>query len=371
MDKIYILQFFAVISVAIIMMILSIQNMKTNRFSSIVIIIIIGLATLLSIFTFGEFYSQDHGLLPHATVFGMLGYMFRPIALYMFILLERNKFHKFEKILIIPLIVNCLIYLSSIMFFSETLSHLSFYYAFDDSGALVYNRGPLSFSTHILGGLYLAYLLFDTIHSLRGKHRYDSLSILICGLFTVAAVIVEAFDLSIGVLNVTIANSCVFFYLFVLREESRHDSLTGLFDRKTYYGDLKKFKNDICGIIQIDMNGLKLINDTKGHNDGDKALKKIAECIESSCPNNLYAFRVGGDEFTVLATGVNKETLDKITHVIKKKVEENGLSCSTGNYHIDEGKIEIAEMLKKAEERMYSDKKSFYDNHQELERRKI
>ena len=371
MADIFILQAFSVFTVVVVMVIVAIQNLTTRRFQSICLLAIMGMTVALTGLLIGEYYAKfdiDHPFL--ATFITFAGYAIRPFCLYTFLLMSKKEMKRIDYLLMIPLALNALIYASSLFLNVPFLKELTFYYPLAKSGdVLEHTRGPLNFTSHILSALYLVYLLYQSMKMLRGKHRADGYSIIICAAFIVAAVIIEMNGLAMGVLNITIATSCVFYYLFLLREENRRDPLTGLFDRKSFYRDCEKFGKSIVGAIQIDMNGLKAINDIQGHEAGDKALKDIAGAISDGCKKYMYLYRVGGDEFTVLVLTEEKAAVDETIANIKKSIEKKGYSCSFGFCYRGNEKIAIHDMLRMADEAMYEDKATFYKEHPNCNRR--
>lgn len=97
-----------------------------------------------------------------------------------------------------------------------------------------------------------------------------------------------------------------------------HDHLTGLYNRRYFEQELKKIdveENLPISIIMCDLNGLKLINDSFGHEYGDRLLIKAAESIMHSCPTDAIAARVGGDEFAI--------ALKKTPATVAKHIVEN------------------------------------------------
>ncbi len=88
-----------------------------------------------------------------------------------------------------------------------------------------------------------------------------------------------------------------------LKYLSLHDSLTGLYNRAYFEEEMRRFgEKHICpvGIIVCDIDGLKLINDTLGHDAGDLLLKAVADIIKKSFREGDIVARIGGDEFAVL-----------------------------------------------------------------------
>ncbi len=88
-----------------------------------------------------------------------------------------------------------------------------------------------------------------------------------------------------------------------LRYLSYTDSLTGLYNRSSFDEKLNKYNQEKylpLGIIMGDVNGLKLVNDTLGHLEGDKLIKSISNVLRDVCSNRGSVFRWGGDEFMIL-----------------------------------------------------------------------
>ena len=126
----------------------------------------------------------------------------------------------------------------------------------------------------------------------------------------------------------------------------------------------------ITGIIQFDMNGLKYINDNLGHLVGDKALATIANIITANSKKEMYAYRLGGDEFIVLVNGCNEEDIKNMIRGFNKDLSDTTYYCSVGYaYRADRSK-DIDELLKEAETEMYEAKNRFYAN-SPFERRKV
>ena len=115
-------------------------------------------------------------------------------------------------------------------------------------------------------------------------------------------------------------------------------------------------------VIMQDLNGLKQINDNRGHLAGDQAILAVATALKESCPENTPCVRAGGDE--LLAMIIGDYNIDQICNDIDKKLEaaseEIGfkVSASTGVYStVYENGMEINKIIDKADERMYEMKR--------------
>ena len=188
----------------------------------------------------------------------------------------------------------------------------------------------------------------------------------------VIAVVIESFfnaNGNIDILSTTIAISVAVYYLYLYIERTQIDTLTGLFNRETYYHDISKMSKSVTGIIQFDMNGLKYINDNLGHIEGDKALSTIANIITKSAKRNMFVYRLGGDEFVLIAVNTSKEQLDKVVVDFKQGMSHTAYYCSLGCSYRSNKQQTVSDLLKEAEVAMYKDKANFYKN-SPFERRK-
>ncbi|MDU4935023.1 MAG: diguanylate cyclase, partial [Peptostreptococcaceae bacterium] len=100
-----------------------------------------------------------------------------------------------------------------------------------------------------------------------------------------------------------------------LRYLSQTDMLTGLYNRYSFEEKMKELNHEKyhpLGIIMGDVNGLRIINDTFGHLEGDTLLKEIAKVLKDSCSEKGHVFRWGGDEFMILVPKCDESNCEKI-----------------------------------------------------------
>jgi diguanylate cyclase (GGDEF)-like protein len=151
-----------------------------------------------------------------------------------------------------------------------------------------------------------------------------------------------------------------------IRYMSFRDYLTGFYNRAFFEEELARLnveRNLPLSIVMADVNGLKMVNDTYGHEKGDELLKKVAEILKQSFRKSDIISRWGGDEFITLLPLTERRIAEEIAGRIEKTCSENHteeipLSISLGiSTKVKEGES-IEEILKAAEDRMYSNKMS-------------
>lgn len=145
---------------------------------------------------------------------------------------------------------------------------------------------------------------------------------------------------------------------------SFHDHMTGLFNRR-YFDSVLKLMNDErympLTIVMADVNGLKLINDSFGHTEGDELLKKAAELITAGCRKDDVTARIGGDEFVIILPNTDAGVAGRIVRRIKKlqskvKIREHSLSMSFGYAVKYDASSDIEQIFSEAENKMYKNK---------------
>ena len=356
-----------IFSICLVMIYLAIRNLRTKKKEGVYFLEFTAIVLVLSVVVTIEGYATSHGLPILGTFFTSLGYILRPILLYIFILLSNleDKYKKkFCLLMLIPLGINFIIHLFPLFFNVPGLSTVVFSYHIDElTGKAVFDRGTiLNFTSHFVSAFYLVVLIILSLLKFQGKHRRDAIMLFLCAIITSATVITEVVTERNDLLNIVSEICALIDYVFIVSINSSRDALTGLYDRKTYYEDVSSFKKEINGVIQIDMNQLKYINDNFGHDAGDVALKEVAKIFESSTnPINMCPYRLSGDEFTILMFKGKKEELDKVVETIKEKMKESKYSVAIGHYFIEKSdEVTFEDALKKSEDLMYLDKGRYY-----------
>lgn len=154
--------------------------------------------------------------------------------------------------------------------------------------------------------------------------------------------------------------------LAVAQWNSHHDSMTQLFNKRYFYEYMEGFaKGKPTGVFYFDVDNLKKMNDTYGHEAGDEVICKTAEFVKKYIPAEGGGFRMGGDEFVMVALSMEKSDF----YVLADKMKGDGermlsptnftVQCRIAlGYAYSDKCGSLTELMKEADESMYLDKTS-------------
>ena len=119
-----------------------------------------------------------------------------------------------------------------------------------------------------------------------------------------------------------------------LAEKARHDDMTGLLNRESFFTALKgaRRRTDSGVMLIVDADHFKYINDTHGHAQGDVALLMIAEAIRGGVRAGDIVGRIGGEEFAAFLVGADREDALMVAERIRLGVEGLRFSPGEGKY---------------------------------------
>lgn len=147
--------------------------------------------------------------------------------------------------------------------------------------------------------------------------------------------------------------------------ESEHDRLTGLYNKGKYLQMTEQIfpSADSIAIFNFDVNDLKIMNDTYGHEAGDKLLIKAADSIRKVVNNNTFGFRMGGDEYLMVSINTEKDEVDRLRarweeELARLNEADDGINCVIAvGVAYAKAPYEFSELTKEADALMYEDKK--------------
>ncbi len=147
-----------------------------------------------------------------------------------------------------------------------------------------------------------------------------------------------------------------------IKEQSDRDVLTGLYNRNRYERDRTQLWQAYQGpltCIYIDVNGLHEMNNSEGHDKGDAMLKAVAKGIMEYFQTE-YIYRTGGDEFIILSSGIDDKEAAKESEKLAASLRQEGYHISIGIEYEEKVSV-MSGLIKKAEEKMYEEKRRFYE----------
>lgn len=153
-------------------------------------------------------------------------------------------------------------------------------------------------------------------------------------------------------------------------ERYRHlsitDSLTGLRNRTYFEQEMRRLEAGNCapvGIVLCDVDGLKLVNDTFGHDAGDELLLAAARVLKETYPGEGAVARIGGDEFAMLLPGSDETATGRMCSRLRDAVDtynaanpERPLSASIGFAARSDTSKSMSDLFKEADDNMYREK---------------
>lgn len=246
-----------------------------------------------------------------------------------------------------------------------------------------YETGGLYDVVAIIPVLTLLYLTGFLVRFIKKIGWHDVFAVAgYIGFMLVGAAIESSYR--IGTTYVAVAIADIFIYIMlqneIIAQEKRHvqewmkksnmDVLTGFYNRYAYETDMKSLElntiSDDFVYVSVDVNSLKLVNDSYGHSAGDELILGAAECLNKCFGTYGKLYRIGGDEFTAIIFA-NEEQLNKakadIVELTKawcgNLVDSLTISCGYVT-KADAKELDIRQIAVLADKRMYEAKREYY-----------
>lgn len=145
-----------------------------------------------------------------------------------------------------------------------------------------------------------------------------------------------------------------------LQEMSYTDQLTKLGNRYAMNEYVKHLQpQDSVGVVYCDITGLKQVNDSAGHDAGDKLILRACECLEETF-GGYGLFRIGGDELLAICPQMSKEELQGAITRFKESMRQYEVVIAVGEVWHENSDVSMEMLLAQAESRMYKDKTEYY-----------
>ena len=160
--------------------------------------------------------------------------------------------------------------------------------------------------------------------------------------------------------------------------QANHDSLTGLYNRnylishiETHFDHVKR-NNLLMGVVLLDIDYFKTINDTLGHDTGDQLLQEVSKRLMSIMASSDIITRLGGDEFVICITAENQDSIIETIKTIQRTIGQQftinnhflNVTMSLGISLYPQDGVQLSQLLKKADVALYNVKESGRNNFQ-------
>ena len=351
MVKELILQNWTLILILIAFLVLVKTNFYLDKKTKKRMYILIMSIFLLSIIVFAEFYIEGMNLFNNQRLVLMaVRYSTTPfiIAMTLHTLAKKERWYIF-----IPAAVLTIIDFISI--FSGVV------FSLNEDGTL--QRGILGYLPYIVVGLYCCFLVYILFRQ-ENKQAAEIIPTIFLS-FVFASGLIMPFILGKDYSKIFCTNIAIalfVYYDFSILQLTKKDTLTGVLNRHAFDSAIKDNQQGINALVSIDMNGLKEINDKKGHFAGDKALATLALCIVKATKPGQLAYRVGGDEFMVICWRSAENDIKRLIERVEKNVDRTEYYCAIGYSYTADGTKTISEMKEEADDAMYKQKDIFYSS---------
>lgn len=243
-------------------------------------------------------------------------------------------------------------FISIPLFYTSQWTHLVAWFTEEN----VYKGGPLSYWPYILFAFYAVCFIVHNAFYFRHYARRDRLIaayITVGSLAGVVCYLVWGVDRDYSAL---FTSAILLYFIYVYIHMARIDTLTALLNRQSYYRDIQS-QGAITGVASVDMNDLKIINDTEGHAAGDAALVAVAAVMRDNCGRGGTVYRVGGDEFMILYVNTKESDIASFVAAMRREMAKTPYVCAFG-YAMRRSGETVVDAIRKSDALMYEDKAS-------------
>lgn len=283
----------------------------------------------------------------------ILGFITTNLIIYVLLSLNDNGKFSRNSLLTIPLIINIIVY---------ALSYWTGWIFYIDSQGQYY-RGIYFFLQLLINMFYYILLIISIFIN---DNDYDSDDIkFLSSIFSlpIIALILQITYSQFYILWVTVALSLMLYYVFLRELYFKFDAVSDIKNRRAFTNKMTQLnKSKIkTGVVVLDLNELKKINDNLGHDKGDEIIYKSAKFLQESFVNVGTAYRIGGDEFSVLCINSSAEHVEAALMKLQKSLEEYNKNNAINiifayGYHFYTGDNDIFKIFEIADKKMYEHK---------------
>lgn len=246
-------------------------------------------------------------------------------------------------------------------------------------GENFYHRGPLHFVSTIVGSGYIfvacVMALVGMVRAVEREMRVQYGLLVLFGVFPLIGGVIQSIVYGLDLLWPLTAAALVMVYINIQQQNVSRDGMTGLNNRRRldqYVDALSREhlgRESLCYSI-MDIDYFKEINDSLGHQTGDKVLCSVADALKKVYGNTRsFIARYGGDEFVIISRGFDREQARHYRIKLERMIgsiecdglEGRALTVSMGSAFYGENGIScVRDMMELADERMYEVKKEHH-----------
>lgn len=156
----------------------------------------------------------------------------------------------------------------------------------------------------------------------------------------------------------------------MLKRLSYEDQLTGVKNRRELDVFIRNeySKASSIGVLSCDLNGLKHINDTLGHKEGDRYIINLADNLAQIFGYH-YVYRMGGDEFLAIDINITKAEFETKINKMLQLMRNDGIPVATGYVFKEDNDTKFYTLMDAADKKMYEDKGRYYSDSRNERRR--
>lgn len=272
---------------------------------------------------------------------------------------DKKRLKRISKITVWPVVINAVLAVLSLFF--------GLVFFIDDNN--IYNRGSWFWVIAIICYSYSAYTVIEIFKNRNYLSRKKYYSMLLFILPPALGGLIQMLVPELKLLWVSLVISLMMVFINLQTEQLYTDALTGLHNRRHLESRLRKYrsrknKNNV-GMLMIDIDCFKTINDTYGHDEGDKALEYFSKILQDSFRKDDNIFRYAGDEFVVVIEVKNMEQLEKAVNRMRTNIEkfnkegitQYDINVSIGYDILDNSSnVSMKSFIKHIDKLMYKDK---------------
>jgi len=370
--------FFALASISILWFRFTIYNFEHTIRTKLFLLLLCVNATMLVLDTGFWVFNGTPGVFVGVAFVGinLLYFLFQPVGPFIWLLYVVARLHESHAsvlpkkpyevrrlawILAIPAIFNSVITLTS--------PFTGAFYSIDAQN--FYHRGPLFYLEIALTFPYFLVALAFIFKFAKTTPRRVRIPLLLFALPPAIAGAIQSMCYGVALIWPAMSISLLLIYLSIEADRSGTDYLTSLQNRRSFERVLArrfsdKRHNKLFGLILIDLDGFKSINDEFGHSEGDQALIQAADLLRQCLHHNDVVARYGGDEFAAIVDLQNRNDIDSISARIVNTFAAWNLTSgkswqltpSIGHILWSEKYPDGRSLIREVDQRMYANKRN-------------